>query len=330
MGDEEFVPLSHDHISAGLSELQRVVTGGFAFTRLDCSGKEPPITNLGNKIQGYAYLRYVVLSNNKIKDLLEVSRLPQLLSLQMDSNEIASAECLADAELPSCQSIDLSKNSLTALPPLGALKCLRFLRLAGNAITSAEGFGCIPELKELELQSNQLAGLQGLGPLDKLRSLNLSENQLTTLEGLDAKSLTDLNISNNKLTTLEHVSGVPMCHTLDVGENELAAPAESDMLPDEVLRLSTDTPKLRVLNLAGNPVGDMRAEAICCLPNLQKLNGEAVTAADQEEANERQLAINEAEEARAKAAEEKAAEEKEAEEKEAEGGDDAEKEEEDG
>merc|ERR1712217_18570 len=111
-----------------------------------------------------------------------------------------------------------------------------------------------------------------------------------------------------------------MCHTIDVGDNELAAPAESDMLPDEVLRLSTDTPNLRVLNIAGNPVGDMRAETICCLPLLRELNGEAVTDADREEAAERKIAINEAEEARAREAAE-AAERKEAEgEEEGEGG----------
>eukprot|EP00406_Dinophysis_acuminata_P072483 CAMPEP_0179243266 /NCGR_PEP_ID=MMETSP0797-20121207/17448_1 /TAXON_ID=47934 /ORGANISM="Dinophysis acuminata, Strain DAEP01" /LENGTH=320 /DNA_ID=CAMNT_0020950735 /DNA_START=73 /DNA_END=1035 /DNA_ORIENTATION=+ len=300
---EDFVPLSHDLISAGLSELQRVVSGGFAFTKLDCSSKEPPITSLGNKIQGYTYLRKIVLSSNKITDIVEVSRLPQLQSLHLDSNEIKSAECLVDAELPGCQSIDLSNNSLEALPPLGALGRLRFLRLAGNQIASAEGFGCSPPLEELDLQGNQLTGLRGLGPLGCLRSLDLSGNQLATLEGLDAESLTVLNISKNQLATLEHMSGVPMCEDLDAGENELAAPAEADSLPSEVLRLSTDTPKLKVLTLAGNPVGDMRAEIICCLPNLRELNGEAVTDEDRQEAKERQAAINEAEEERAREAE---------------------------
>merc|ERR1712154_195687 len=106
---------------------------------------------------------------------------------------------------------------------------------------------------ELDLQENQLTTLLGLGELRSLKRLLLSGNQLTSLEGLDAPSLTNLELSKNQLTSTEHIVGAPECVELDLRENQFDA--GNPQIP-ELRRLSVDTPKLRILHLAGNAALD--------------------------------------------------------------------------
>lgn len=298
---EGFVPLSQAILGAGLSEIKPIVGGGgFAFTKLDCSEKE--LTHLGNKLEDCKHLRHIVLSNNQIADLGAVANLPHVLSLKADSNAIASIECFQEAELPWCQRLDLASNQLTQLPSLGALPRLRFLRLEGNQIVSLEAFNGHASLQELELQGNQLTSLKGLGLMEQLRKLNASGNQLASLEGLDAPALTWLDISANQLASLEHIIGVPSLQELAASENQIPGPAEPDTLPNEILRLSSETPQLTTLSLAGNPVADLKSEILVCLPKLQTLDGEAVTEEDREAASEREKEIEAAATERAAAA----------------------------
>jgi len=300
MGDE-FVPLTHDILKTCLSSIETAVGGGgFAFTRLDCSNKE--LTHLGNKVEDYKQLRHVVLSHNKLNDIAAVTKLPHLLTLRIDNNEVASLDCVKeDTEelLPHCQRLDLSANKLTALPSLGSLASLRFAIFAGNAITSLEGFGNHPVLEQLELQDNQLTALAGLGELTALKRLVLSGNQLTSLEGLNAPCLTHLVASKNQLTSLAGVVGVPCCEELDIRENQFNS--ENPLLP-ELRRLGTDTPKLATLLVAGNPLADafadtLKVEMLVCARQLRKVDEEEVQDEDLQAATGREQEIQQAEQA---------------------------------
>merc|ERR1719379_2036425 len=121
-------------------------------------------------------------------------KLPHLLSLRADRNEVKDLDCVAPAELPWCQRLDLSKNKLTRLPSLIPFQRLRFANIAENLIESLEGFGDHPVLEVLELQGNQLTSLVGMGCLTSLRELVLESNQLASLEGLNAPTLDTLNL----------------------------------------------------------------------------------------------------------------------------------------
>ncbi|CAK0895964.1 unnamed protein product, partial [Prorocentrum cordatum] len=223
-----FQPLTHEILCECLSQIKQVVDGGFAFTRLDGSNKE--LTNLGNKVENYKQLQHIVLSSNKLVDIGAVTKMPHLLTLQIDSNEVTSLECMQEAELPWCQRLNLSSNKLEAVMPLAALTRLRFLNLSANAITSLEGFGGHPALEQLELQENQLTTLKGMGPMGSLKVLNLSGNQLTSLEGLSTPCLESLDVSSNQLASLEHVGGAPMLTALNLQGNQFDA--EDPQLPE--------------------------------------------------------------------------------------------------
>lgn len=321
MAEGDFVPLTHEILSQSLSKIEKAVAPGlgFAFTRLDCSNKE--LTDLGNKVEDYTQLRHVILSGNKLNNIDAVTKLPHLLTLQLDNNEVNSLGCLMEADMPWCQRIDLTSNKLTALPPLALLGRLRFACFASNEIDSLDGFGDHPALEELQLQTNKLTSLKGLGRLEALRKLVVSENQLTSLEGLDAPVLTTLDVKTNQLASLVHLSGAPACADLDLSENQLNA--EDPNLP-ELRRLGTDTPALKSLNIAGNS-GDLRIEVVIAAAQLQTIDGEPVTEEDREAAVAKEEELREAikareEEARA-AAEAAAAEAAAAEAAAAEGGD---------
>lgn len=277
MAEVEFVPLTHEILSQSLSQIDRAVGGGFAFTKLDCSNKE--LTDLGNKVDSYTQLRHIILSNNKLSNIEAVTKLPHVLTLQLDNNEVNSLECLGEADLPWCQRIDFTVNKLSVVPPLAALGRLRFACFASNEITSLEGFGDHPILEELQLQENQLTSLKGLGCLKSLRSLIVSTNQLTSLEGLDAPVLKKLDVSKNQLAVLEHLDKAPVCEELDVSENQLSA--EDPNLP-ELKRLGAEK-TLHSLNIAGN-TGDLRIEVMVVAPQVQIIDGEPVTEEDREAA----------------------------------------------
>jgi Leucine-rich repeat (LRR) protein len=275
-----------------LSSIELAVGGGgFAFTRLDCSNKE--LTHLGNKVEDYTQLRHVVLSHNKFSDVAAVTKLPHLLSLQIDNNEVTSLDCMQDAALSWCQRLDLSANKLKALPSLGALVHLRFATFAGNAIESLEGFGDHPALEELNLQDNQLKGLQGLGVLAGLKKLNVMSNQITTLEGLDTPCLTHLNASKNQLQSLAHIAGAPEIEELDIRDNQFNS--EDIQLP-EMRRLGNDTPVLRNLLVSGNPLADafsetLKVEMLVCAPQLHRVEEELIVDEDREAAHVREQEI---------------------------------------
>lgn len=277
MAEVDFVPLTHEILSQNLSQIDRAVGGGFAFTKLDCSNKE--LTDLGNKVENYTQLRHIILSNNKLNNIDAVTKLPHLLTLQLDNNEVNQLEALQEAELPWCQRIDLTVNKLSSVVSLAALGRLRFACFATNEITSLEGFGDHPVLEELQLQENQLTSLKGLGCLKSLRSLVVSSNQLTSLEGLDAPVLKKLDVSKNQLAALEHLDKAPACEELDVSENQLSA--EDPNLP-ELKRLAGEK-MLHSLSISGN-TGDLRIEVVVVPPQIQTIDGEPVTEEDREAA----------------------------------------------
>ncbi|CAK0845758.1 unnamed protein product [Prorocentrum cordatum] len=288
MGDESASqPLTDEVLCECLSQIKQSADGRFAYARLDCSNKE--LTDLGSKVGDYKQLQHIVLSSNRLTEVTAVTKLPYLLSLEIDSNDITSLKCMQTAELPWCQKLNLSSNKLDAVLPLATLTSLRFLNLSANAITSLEGFGGHQTMEQLELQGNQLTNLKGMGELGSLKALNISGNQLTSLEGLTTPRLESLDASSNQLASLEYVGGAPLLTALNLQGNQFDA--EDPQLP-ELRRLGTDTPRLQSLQLSGTPMADTcgdntKVEALVCAPSLRQVDDEDVTREDRDAARDR-------------------------------------------
>lgn len=282
---EDHQPLSHTILKDCLKDIQICVGGGgYAFTKLDCSNKE--ITDLGNKVGNYKQLRHIVLTENKIQDLTEVMKLPHLLTLQADQNQVKKLDCVKESELPWCQRLDLSKNQLTRLPSLMPFERLRFAKFSENEISSLEGFGDHPILEVLELQGNQLTSLVGMGCLENLKRLVLESNELTSLEGLNTPSLETLNLGSNALETLAFIDGAPKCRELILAGCKLSG---DDVQMPELKRLANETPALQSITLSGNPLFDglgenVKAEVLARIPQVSVVEGEEVQDEDREAA----------------------------------------------
>lgn len=197
--------------------------------------------------------------------------------------------------LEELQMLDLSQNQLTLLPD-GAFETLLKLKnldLSSNQIThiSAGSFLGLVQLERLYLHANQIQSIQtgAFESLQNLLELKLHGNLLTSLPALSFSRLLLLDLSNNNIPTLEpsdlqtpHLEALKVSslgltslnknlfaslvnlHYLDISMNQLL---------DVPLALQQDNMKgLIRLNLAGNPLGELKAEDFSKLCGLQELD----------------------------------------------------------
>ena len=129
-------------------------------------------------------------------------------------------------EFAEVQSLSYSFKNICRIDYLTPFRDLTKLQLDNNIISKIEGLDHLVHLTWLDLSFNNITKIEGLDALTKLEDLSLHNNAIETLEGMGAflDVLVSLSIGNNKLETLE---GLMYLRTL---------------------------PKLRLVNLAGNPV----------------------------------------------------------------------------
>jgi len=302
---EDVVILAQDVLKASLTQISKTVDGtGFAFVRLNCSGKN--ITTVPSMLEEFKHLLYIDFSNNQIKDFAPFCKLPHVLFLMGSQNHLVNMAALKDPCLPFCQTIDLSNNKIEKL---GAVKTERLQRLMlnGNQISGVEDFDGHPSLEILSLRQNKLKNCEKIAAMPKLRELILAENEIDNVSQLaDMNELQTLDLSNNKLEKLDGFKGVANINTLVLKSNLV-----QDLREFEKLRV---LPKLRKLTTEGNPADNgesFRTEIIILLDRLTHINDQPVTAEEKQAAKELFLAREkEKEEAAKKAAEEAAAAEK--------------------
>uniref|UniRef100_A0A8C6TA39 Vasorin n=1 Tax=Neogobius melanostomus TaxID=47308 RepID=A0A8C6TA39_9GOBI len=197
--------------------------------------------------------------------------------------------------LAELQMLDLSQNQLTLVPD-GAFEVLLKLKnldLSSNQIThiSAGSFSGLVQLERLYLHANQIQSIQtgAFESLHNLLELKLHGNLLTSLPTLSFSRLLLLDLSDNNIPTLEpsdlqtpHLEALKVSslgltsldknlfaslvnlHYLDISMNQLTA------VPQAVQQ---DNMKgLIRLNLAGNPLGELKAEDFSRLNGLQELD----------------------------------------------------------
>lgn len=179
--------------------------------------------------ENLAELESLNLSNNRLKESLDLGRLTSLKSLVLQSNQLASLP-KSIGKLANLETLDVSSNQLTELPE-GIFNSLNIKRiqLNNNQLTSLpSSITKLKNLSELNISSNQLkelpnklgelASLQifgfgindisllptSIGQLKRLKILGMGHNPLKNLpETLgDCDSLQNLQINNCLLETL--------------------------------------------------------------------------------------------------------------------------------
>ncbi|XP_037105346.1 vasorin a [Syngnathus acus] len=191
--------------------------------------------------------------------------------------------------------LDLSQNELGEIPD-GVFKMLSKLKnldLSSNLIThiSKESFSGLVQLERLYLHQNQIQSIQreAFEGLEMLLELKLRGNKLTSLPSLDLPRLLLLDLSSNSIPTL-HVSDLHTPHLeslrmasiglLHLDEDLVVSLGNLHEL-DISLNLLTEVPQalkmdslkgLIKLNLAANPLSELRTEDFQKLTGLQELD----------------------------------------------------------
>ena len=140
--------------------------------------------------------------------------------------------------------------------------------------------------EHLSLSTNSIDRLIPLPGLKKLRILSVGRNCLKKLEKLDdvAGSLEEIWASYNFISNLDGLHNLTNLEVLYLSNNKIKDCAELGKL--------AGLSKLRDILLIGNPCydgmekADQRRAVLAQLPNIAKIDGEMVTAADREPAAE--------------------------------------------
>uniref|UniRef100_A0A5S6QGT7 LRRCT domain-containing protein n=1 Tax=Trichuris muris TaxID=70415 RepID=A0A5S6QGT7_TRIMR len=221
-------------------------------------------------------LQILDLSGNQLEDINEEAFVnnPTLRVLKAKSNRICalSANSLYEAK-GTLEMLDLSTNCLTQVPAqnLRGSQQLAIVDLSQNAIESLPNlqFMNMPELRDLRLGNNRIMEVLPLAFMNvpKLESLNLTTNKLESLETsrfMLFENLQLLDLSGNMLTKLPASAF-----------KELAVLKELHLNGNRIVTVETmaisNNPELRLINLANNTLRELYFNAFDQLDGMQTL-----------------------------------------------------------
>ena len=154
-------------------------------------------------------LRVVDLRDNCISNQASADSFdhPQLETLLLDGNRMASLECLR------------------------SLRCLRRLTVSRNALRDTAGLDGLSSLEHLDLARNQLDSAEALPSLVGLRTLHLGHNRLTVLPRLSQLGgLTVVGLESNRFAALREITrpleGLPTLRALAFADNPIVDKSE--------------------------------------------------------------------------------------------------------
>jgi len=271
-------PLTTESIGECLSLICKTGNGlAHAYVRLDIRQKE--ITDI-SILKHFIHLRYIDISNNKIKDLSSLGYLSQILTLKADQNLLKSAKL---TELPYLQKADFSQNKITDVEGINH-PLLDTLNLNDNEISeiSPGNLMKLTRLSTLELRSNKLSTTKGLC-LPSLKKLYVGDNLITTIEDIGRmEHLTTLYLGGNRLSKLDGFSDyMKNLQYLNLTKNDI-----SEL--NEINKLKC-LPLLRALILQENPVSyeeAYRIEVLVILRRLERLDQDSYLEEERQEAED--------------------------------------------
>ncbi|KAL9274465.1 phosphatase 1 regulatory inhibitor subunit PPP1R7-like protein, partial [Drosera capensis] len=243
---------------------------------------------------GIAGLQELVLRDNKLTKIPDLTIFKNLVVFDISFNEIASLNGLSKVSntlkelyvsknevtkmeeiehLHNLQILELGSNRLRVLEKLESLTVLQELWLGRNRIKSVNlcGLKCI---KKISLQSNRLVSMKGFEECVALEELYLSHNGIQKMEGLSTLlNLRILDVSSNKLTSVDDIENLTRLEDLWLNNNQIAS------LDGIVEAVAGSRETLTTIYLEHNPCASSKnyiATLRQVFPNIQQIDSEII------------------------------------------------------
>ncbi|XVF34899.1 hypothetical protein REPUB_Repub18cG0098100 [Reevesia pubescens] len=170
-------------------------------------------------------LEELVLRDNKLMKIPDVSIFKKLLVFDVSFNEITSMHGLSKAS-STLKELYVSKNEVTKMEEIDHLHELQILELGSNRLRVMENLQNFTKLQELWLGRNRIKviNLINLCGLRCIKKISLQSNRLTSMTGLEeCVALEELYLSHNGIAKMEGLSTLVNLRVLDVSSNKLTS-----------------------------------------------------------------------------------------------------------
>ncbi|KAL2555215.1 Leucine-rich repeat (LRR) family protein [Forsythia ovata] len=165
-------------------------------------------------------LEELVLRDNQLKKIPDVSIFKQLLVFDVSFNEISSLNELSNVS-STLKELYVSKNEVTKMEEIERFPLLQILELGSNRLRVMENLQNLTSLQELWLGRNRIRAINLCG-LKCIKKLSLQSNRLTSMTGLEeCVALEELYLSHNGIAKMEGLTSLVNLRLLDVAANKL-------------------------------------------------------------------------------------------------------------
>ncbi|XP_058074216.1 protein phosphatase 1 regulatory inhibitor subunit PPP1R7 homolog [Magnolia sinica] len=240
-----------------------------------------------NAISG---LQELILRDNKLTKILDVSIFKSLLVFDVSFNEISSLNAISKVS-STLKELYVSKNEVNKMEEFDHLHELQILELGSNRLRVMENLQNLTNLQELwlgrnrirtvnlcglkcitkiSLQSNRLTSMLGFQDCVALEELYLSHNGILKMEGLSTLlNLRVLDVSSNKITCVSDIENLTRLEDLWLNDNQIASVEGLDSA------VSGSKEKLTTIYLEHNPCANLPNYCSTLrqiFPNIQQID----------------------------------------------------------
>ncbi|VDO38323.1 unnamed protein product [Haemonchus placei] len=259
----------------GMSYLSPSIVSCSHLTKLVIIRNE--LVSVPEEIGTLSKLVFVDLSNNKLERLpASFSKLTKLETLVVSGNQLKDDGLFDFSALESLHVLDLSYNSLTAIPPTlmsRKLVHLHTLNFAHNKITEVTPeLNIIEHMKSLNLSENEITSLPwAIGQMEKIKVLDLSQNPFK--DGRFKKLANDKRAKVSAVIAYIAKNAPKVSKKLrSEAEPEDATSAKQSESDDGALLVRIGAPNMHVKRMES--VTPIRPFLVCCVFNNLDLTGE--------------------------------------------------------
>ena len=153
---------------------------------LDLGAEWVAFREVREKLEGYVDWRQSGANSNAISNLLPLSGLYRLTSLNLGNNAISDVSALSG--LTELTSLDLYGNAISDVSALSGLTELTSLDLYNNVISDVSALSNLTKLEKVFLGKNLISDVSALANLTSLETLNLEENTISDVAVLSVQT----------------------------------------------------------------------------------------------------------------------------------------------